>query len=246
MTWLCIFSIKIKGMDCYQITFETWNKLAVLYEEKFMDLDLYDETYDAFCDLLAQPNSSVLEIGCDPGNITRYLLNRRPDLSILGIDVAPNMIELAAKNNPAAILKVMDCRYIHELEGKFDGIICGFCVPYLSETDCSKLIEDCKNLLTPKGVLYISFVEGAENASGFQVGSTGDQSYFYFHSLENLAQLLLEHGFEKPQVMKVNYQKSDGSWDVHTIMLTEKMNRMAELRFGLKAHPPDEPSAPQE
>lgn len=31
----------------YQETFETWNKIAGLYEEKFMDLDLYNQSYDA-------------------------------------------------------------------------------------------------------------------------------------------------------------------------------------------------------
>jgi len=28
-------------MDNYQKTFETWNKVAELYRDKFMDLDLY-------------------------------------------------------------------------------------------------------------------------------------------------------------------------------------------------------------
>ena len=54
-------------MDSYKETFETWNKIAVLYQDKFMDLDLYDDTYDAFCEQIAKINPTILEIGCGHG-----------------------------------------------------------------------------------------------------------------------------------------------------------------------------------
>ncbi len=84
-------------MDRYQETFETWNKVAKLYEDVFMHLDLYNDTYDIFCELITKENAHVLEIGCGPGNITRYLLEKKPDLLINGIDISPNMISLAEK-----------------------------------------------------------------------------------------------------------------------------------------------------
>lgn len=33
-------------MDKYKETFETWNNVASMYHDKFMDLDLYNDTYD--------------------------------------------------------------------------------------------------------------------------------------------------------------------------------------------------------
>lgn len=30
----------------YKETFEIWNKVASLYQEKFMNLDLYNDSYD--------------------------------------------------------------------------------------------------------------------------------------------------------------------------------------------------------
>jgi trans-aconitate methyltransferase len=89
-------------VDRYKETFDTWNKVARLYQEKFMDLDLYDDTYDTFCDEVNIENATILEIGCGPGNITKYILNKRPDFIIDGIDISPNMIELAKTNNPTA------------------------------------------------------------------------------------------------------------------------------------------------
>ena len=119
-------------MDNYQKTFETWNKVAELYQDKFMYLDLYNDTYDRFCELIEKPDPAIFEIGCGPGNITKYLLNKRPDFKIFAIDVAPKMIELARANNPTADFAVMDCRQIGSLRLKFDAIIpAGLAVIYL-------------------------------------------------------------------------------------------------------------------
>ena len=86
-------------MDRYKEPFETWNKVASLYQVKFMGLNLYNDTYDFICNLITKDNAKILEIGCGPGNITKYLLSKRPDFDIFGIDIAPNMIELAKKNS---------------------------------------------------------------------------------------------------------------------------------------------------
>lgn len=207
----------------YNETFETWNKVASLYQDKFMDLDLYNSTYDFICSSLEKSNSKILEIGCGPGNIIKYLLSKRPDFNIFGIDIAPNMIELAQKNNPNASFAIMDSRNIDELKTKFDGIICGFCLPYLSNEDSQKLVADCSNLLNENGLIYISFVEGDPNKSGFQIGSSGDRCYFYFHCLENLKTLLIENEFDDLKIFKVEYKKSDNEIDIHTILTAKKM-----------------------
>ncbi len=209
-------------MNRYKETFETWNKVAMLYQDKFMDLDLYNETYDFICNAITKDKAKLLEIGCGPGNITKYLLTKRPDFNILGIDIAPNMIELAKKNNPTANFNVMDIRQINELKTEYDGIICGFCLPYLSQNDSVKLISDAYNLLSGNGLIYISFVEGDPNKSDFQVGSSGDRSYFYYHNLDELKKQLLESEFEDLQIFKVAYKKSETQNDIHTILTAKK------------------------
>ena len=206
-------------MDKYKTTFESWNKVASLYEEHFMDLDLYNDTYDAFCEAIVKHNPKILEIGCGPGNITKYMLSKRPDFDLVGIDIAPNMVELAKKNNPKAIFRVMDSRNIEEFKTEFEGIICGFCIPYLSKSDCSKLIMDTKNLLSEKGILYLSFMEGDYEQSGYQSGSSGDKVYFYYHDLENIKTELSEKGFEIMNISHKDYTRKDGTYEIHTILI---------------------------
>jgi len=209
-------------MDRYKETFETWNKVASLYQDKFMDLDLYNDTYDFICNSIAKDNAKVLEIGCGPGNITKYLLSKRPDFDIFGIDIAPNMIELAKKNNPTASFAIMDSRQISDLNTKYDGIVCGFCLPYLSQPDSKKFISDCYNLLNENGHLYLSFVEGDPNKSDFQVGSSGDRTYFYFYNLDDLTEQLKKNNFEQIKVFKVDYKKAENEYDTHTILTAKR------------------------
>lgn len=209
-------------MDIYKETFETWNKIASLYQDKFMDLDLYNDTYDFVCRSIDKENPKILEIGCGPGNITKYLLSKRPDFDVFGIDIAPNMIELASKSNPTASFAVMDSRQIDEIKTKYDGIVCGFCLPYLSQSDSQKLIGNCYNILNENGLLYISFVEGDPNKSDFQVGSSGDRIFFYYHNLEDLKQQFIENNFKELQTFKVEYKKSETEIDIHTIVTAKK------------------------
>ncbi len=210
-------------MDSYQITFQTWNKIASLYQDKFMDFDLYNDTYDTFCELVQKPEARVFEIGCGPGNIIRYLLSKRPDLQIEAIDVAPNMIELARKNNPSATFKVMDCREIDKLTENYDAIICGFCMPYLSREDCAKLIKDCAGLLSSGGILYFSTIEGNYSQSGYEVGSSGDKAYVNYHEEANLLQGLKENSFELVNLVRKQFQKPDGTPSTHLIFISRKV-----------------------
>lgn len=209
-------------MDRYKETFETWDKLATLYQDKFMDLDLYNVTYDFLCDSLHEKNSAILELGCGPGNISRYLLSKRPDLKIFATDISPNMIKLASINNPSARFEVMDCRQIDQINSKFDAVICGFCVPYISLSECEKLISDTNHLLKKNGLLYISYVEGYPENSGFLKGSTGDRTYFYFHRTDTLKTILSSHKFEIIRMFNLEYLRSQTEREIHTVLITMK------------------------
>lgn len=212
-------------MDKYQETFNTWNKIAKVYEDKFMDLDLYNDTYDVFLDLILKTNASILEIGCGPANISKYLLTKNPDLKIKGIDISENMVSLARKNNPSAEFEIMDIRKIHDITDKFDAVICGFSIPYISQQDCLKLIADCKNLLHDSGILYLSFVNGDYKDSGFISGDNGDRTYFYYHNLGDLKKILETNSFEINKLLHKKYKKTHGTEDIHTIIISIKRTK---------------------
>jgi len=209
-------------MDRYKETFDTWNNIASLYQDKFMDMDLYNSTYDSICNAVTKSGANLLEIGCGPGNITKYLLSQRPDFDILGIDIAPKMIELAKLNNPTAQFAVMDTRQINKLESTYDAIVAGFCLPYLSPEETGKLISNAGNLLNDHGLIYLSFVEGDPAQSGYKSGS-GGRVYFNFHDLDVLKSQLTREQFGEIEISRVNYKTSETEWDIHTILTAKKI-----------------------
>lgn len=160
-----------------------------------MDLALYDESYRKFCELLRPGRARVLDAACGPGNVSRYLMAQRPELDLLGIDLAPRMVELAREAAPSAQFAVHDCRHLADLEQRFDGIICAFGLPYLSPEEASAFIEAAAGLLDPCGVLYLSTMLGNSEDSGLDHCSTGDPVYVNYHSEEHLTRLLEKLGF---------------------------------------------------
>jgi ubiquinone/menaquinone biosynthesis C-methylase UbiE len=182
-------------MDKTKTAVNIFNKLAKEYADKFMNVELYADSFNLFCDAIKKENAEVLELACGPGNITKYLLAKRPDLKILGIDLAPNMLELAKINNRNASFQLMDFREIISLNKTFDAIMCGFAFPYLSKEEAVKLIEDASTLLNPGGVIYISTMEDDYSRSGLQKGSSGDEIFMHYHEADYLTKALEESGF---------------------------------------------------
>lgn len=208
-----------------QETFETWNNVAHLYEEKFMPMDFYNASYDAFCALLPSAESTLLELGCGPGNISKYMLDRHPNFKWHGIDISQNMIDLAAKNNPSATFEVMDIREIATIKNKFHGIIGGFCIPYLNEQEVQQLFENCRALLQPEGCIYISFLEAESYKSEYKEGS-GGRVLFHYHSLNRIQEELQLLDFNHFETFHVDYPVSNHSNEVHTLIIAQhKINQ---------------------
>lgn len=199
-------------MDHYKHTIQTWDTLASAYQEKFMHLDLYNDSYDAFCRLVDKPGARIFEIGCGPGNITRYLLSQRPDFNILATDAAPNMVELAQKNCPEAKFEVLDARNIDQINQRFDAVVCGFCLPYLSKTDVENLIKNCAALLDSGGIFYLSAIEGDYGQSGMVTGSTGQSLFIHYYSEAELLTALFANGFETVQVWRKPHDGEKMQW----------------------------------
>jgi trans-aconitate methyltransferase len=210
-------------MDSYQITFQTWNKVATLYQDKFMNLDLYNDTYDRFCELVEKPDAAIFEIGCGPGNITKYIAAKRPDFKIDAIDVSPNMIELAKANNPNVHFSVLDCRNIGNMPSRYDAIIAGFCLPYLSKEDTAKFLKDCAGLLNKDGILYLSTIKGNYANSGFVAASTGDKCYLYYYEEDDLRYELAQNKFDVLEVKHKLFSKEDGTTSGDMIVIAKKV-----------------------
>ncbi len=197
-------------MNGNQIAVDIFDKYASDYQAKFMDVALYHGSLDVLCAHIAPRNAQVLEIACGPGNVTRYLLYKRPDLQILGTDLAPNMLTLAQANNPTARFELHDGRAIAQLPAQYDAIVCGFFLPYLSREEAMQFITDAASKLHPGGVLYLSTMEDDYSTSGWRKGSQGDEIYMYYHEARYLTAAMEASGFVVLDLQRVVYSAGEG------------------------------------
>ena len=182
-----------------------FDKLADSYQDKFMDVSLYHNSFDLFCQNIPKENASIIELACGPGNITKYLLGKRLDFKILGTDLSPNMIRLAKINNPQAAFELLDFRKIKSLNQKFEAIMCGFGLPYLTKKEALAFIADSDQLLYEGGILYLSTMEDKNENSRFQKGSSGDEVFMNYHQADYLIKALENNGFTIIHLERINY-----------------------------------------
>lgn len=184
-------------MDKTKATVAIFNRYAHQYQANYMVMDRYQDSLDLFWAKVKPEGGRILDVACGPGNITQYLLERRPDFSILGIDLSPKMLELAQQNNPTASFQLLDARAINTLNGPFDGILCGFGLPYLAKEEAVQFILDAGELLPSGGLLYLSTMEGDYSLSGGQASSSGGEAelFTYYHETEYLLAALEQADF---------------------------------------------------
>lgn len=144
-----------------------------------------------------------------PRNITKYLFTHRADLKILATDFAEEMLKIAKRENPMIETMELDLLDLNKIDSRFDGIICGFGLPYISKEEAIELIQVAKTKLHSGGVLYLSTMEDLYANSSIEKGMK-----YYFHEKEYLLEAMEKEEFEillcKNQEFKENnYEYKD-------------------------------------
>lgn len=217
-------------------TIETWDKCAALYQERFMDLTLYDESYSVFLSLLAATVAEtesqalemqhVLDVGCGPGVIAKYILANATAhglhrIHVTGTDAAPSMIDLAQQQFPEATWLAINARDLRSsfAPGQFAGVVVGFCIPYIDDAGVDSLFADLRQLLKTQGLLYVSFVVGDRAQSGFKSNKKGDRALFFYRDADDVARRLRDSGFAVEQTINVHYPQQD---EVHCAIIARR------------------------
>lgn len=210
-------------MDKTERTIETYNKHVASYENKFMDFDSYKKRIQAFGEIL-EPGTSILDIGCGPGNVEKLLIESGKEFEILGIDLSNEMINRARANviSPSVNFKVADVRKMDLEKSSFDAVIASFCLPHLINEEAEKLIEDIGSVLRDSGLLYLSCMQG--NKSGFETTSfsSNDLIFFNYYSEEFIRRIFFKSGLEITDLQRDVYLENDGSKTIDMFFFAQK------------------------
>jgi len=210
-------------MNHTDITIQAYNASARKYKKEVGTLTLYDETYEYFASLLPE-KADILELGCGPGNVSKFITTIRPDIAVTGIDLAPAMVELARQELPDARFFVDDIRNIGSYENRYHAVIGAFCAPYLDREELESMIINCHSLLHAGGFLYLSAVGGEYDQSGplSESFTDGREVYVFFYPREEIRSLLHAHGFVEKKLFATPFPLSDGSFSADYVFIWQK------------------------
>ncbi len=202
-----------------------FNKYAERYEQQYMNVAMYHESFDVLCNEVIENNATVLDVGCGPGNATKYLLNKRSDFTVTGIDLAPKMITLAKKNNPTATFKVFDGIQIKALNTTFNAILAAFFLPYLNKSQTLNFIKNSADIIKTKGMLYLSTMEGKNSDSSLQSSShnKADTIFINYHEAAYIKKSLQQNGFKLIYEDRKKYTHKNGTPTTDLILIAKKI-----------------------
>lgn len=181
--------------DRCQETVATFDKFAERYAEKYFALDIYDRFYQMFADRIPRGQASVVDIACGPGNVAAWLTRVRPDIAVVGVDLANNMIEQARGRVPAAEFHLLDCRELERLHRKFHGAAFAFGLSFLTDEDAARFFTSLQQVLLPGGVLLLSTITGDSNRSEYLAAGTTDRVFMVYRTPAEVRRLVESYGY---------------------------------------------------
>ena len=210
--------------DFCLVSVATFSKLADRYAEKYFHLDLYDQYLERFVKRIESQCASVLDVACGPGNVSAYLAKVRPDLKLVGVDLAEGMIEQARLRVPSAEFLVKDCRHIGELEQVFDVAAFAFGLSYLTDDDANQFFSSLNATLADSALLYLSTITGEASGSGFETSSSGDRVYMEYRSVGDVVSMVERAGY-RVDFMEVIASPANASKPTQDLILIAQRNK---------------------
>lgn len=103
----------------------------------------------------AEPPKTILELGCGCGRLTRELIKRFPDAEVTAIDLAPEMIDVAANSIEGPTFIAADAEtYWKTCNQQFDLIVSNATVQWFETPE--QTLKAYQNLLADVGILAVA------------------------------------------------------------------------------------------
>lgn len=181
-------------MDRNAESVASFDKVAALYADKYFDLHDYDAFYALLIADLPQ-GARLLDLACGPGNVSAYVARQRPDIALLGLDMAPAMLAQARERVPGAEFRLGDCRRLDADLGLFDAAAFCFGLSYLEEDDAIACLAGLHAHLREGAPLLLATITGPHAETRIERGSSGDPVHMVYRTAEQVQALLSAAGF---------------------------------------------------
>jgi len=171
--------------------------------------------------------SRILELGCNDGKNLIATAYNLPQAECWGVDMAAEHLAAAQQvidgiGLQNVTLKQLNILQLNDSIGKFDYIIAHGIYSWVSRAEQDKILQLCKNLLTPNGIAYISYSTrpGWDNRTAIR-----DMLTHYTSSFDSA-----EHRVEYMQQLLASLQQATfDSPDAYTQLLQQELQELSNL-----------------
>lgn len=209
-----------------------YSDLAYLYDALYQTFIDYDAEFAIYENLIQpQQAKSVLEIGCGSGHLARRFVAAGYDYT--GVDLSPQMLELARKRCPQAQYELADMRTLR-LERTYDAVlITARSLSYiLTNAEVLGTFQQVKNHLSPTGTLHFDFIDAGTFLPGLNPETMVE------HRADYNGQTYLRQSHYTPNLT------TGFGWDWHSDFFIEELGYalqpVAQDNATLRAFLPDE------
>ena len=178
--------------------------------------------------------SSVLELACGTGRVTRRLLDAcAPGGKLIATDISPAMLEEARSNVPSANIEwnTVDATTLPYADSSFDAIVCQFGIMFVP--DRVQAYSEAHRALKPGGTLLVSSWDALEFNPVAQIAENllheyfpNDTPRFYtlpfaYNDKSVMRSELMQSGFSDIMIERVNLEGTNSSAEAAATGLLE-------------------------
>jgi SAM-dependent methyltransferase len=154
---------------------------------------------DRFAAQLAQ-GGEVLDIGCGPGQVARYL--SEAGVSAFGLDLSARMVEHARRLNPGIAFREGDMFALDLPNESVAGIVAFYAIVNIPDDLLPDVFREMRRVLRPGGLLLLAFHIGDEVLHPQEIFGLPISMEFFMFQPSAIAQLLNDAGFVVEEVLE--------------------------------------------
>ncbi|AJW39749.1 methyltransferase [Rhodococcus sp. B7740] len=140
------------------------------------------------------PSGSVLEVGCGSGRVTAEL--HRLGLDVAGMDLSPNMIEVARREHPHLRFGVGSMEALDAGDSSVAGIVAWYSIIHTPPAHLPAVFAELHRVLMPNGPLLLAFQSGDQRVRLEHVYGHSVSYDAYRLDPEAVAGMLVDADFE--------------------------------------------------
>ncbi|MBA3343562.1 MAG: class I SAM-dependent methyltransferase [Gemmatimonadaceae bacterium] len=140
-----------------------------------------------------QGRGLVADLGCGPGHVAKHLYEQ--NVTVLGIDLSPEMVRCATRLCPGVEFRVGDMQSLDLPAAGLAGIVAFYSIVHFETFDLGPVFLECRRVLARHGLMLLAFHIGDQAVHVDDLWGRPVDLDFHFHQPSDVIGELEAAGF---------------------------------------------------